>query len=185
MMQTAEEAIKKYETLGKKIFGKKLPWFSRWDATYDHTVLEKCLKEVIEQSPRFLDEDALFEDESLRCRTFVVSTNLDKHSSKPAIFKSYNIPSSSKNGKLESAFSGTIWQAGRATSAAPTFFKPIVINGDNYSDGATIANNPSHYAIIEATKIWHTSDIDCIVSLGTGPEGEHTLDNATSDILGP
>ena len=118
MMQTVEEAIEKYETLGKKIFGKKLPWISRWDATYDHTVLEKCLKEVIEQSPRFLDEDALFEDESLRCRTFVVSTNLDKHSSKPAIFKSYNIPSSSNNGKPESAFSGTIWQAGREIGRA-------------------------------------------------------------------
>lgn len=69
------------------------------------------------------------------------------------------------------AFRGKIWEAGRATSAAPTFFKPIVVGGKSYSDGATIANNPSYHCIMEAAKIWDTKHIDCVLSLGTGPEG--------------
>lgn len=83
------------------------------------------------------------------------------------------------------AFRGKIWEAGRATSAAPTFFKPIVVGGKSYSDGATIANNPSYHCIMEAAKIWDTKHIDCVLSLGTGPEGDHTMDNATLEVLGP
>jgi len=55
MTQMVEDAIDKYMKLGETIFGKKQPWISRWDATYDHTVLEKCLKRVIKQSPLDLD----------------------------------------------------------------------------------------------------------------------------------
>jgi hypothetical protein len=36
LTQTVEEAIQKYESLAKTIFEKKLPWLTRWDATYDH-----------------------------------------------------------------------------------------------------------------------------------------------------
>jgi predicted acylesterase/phospholipase RssA len=116
----------------------------------------------------------------------VVSTNLYKHSSEPAILTSYDIES----GDYEAASDCKIWEAGRATSAAPTFFKPITLNGlglngQNYSPGATIANNPSHVAIVKMNKIWRLTDVDCILSLGTGPEGEHSMDSATLDLLGP
>ena len=36
----------------------------------------------------------------------------------------------------------TIWQAARATSAATSFFEPIVIGNEEFVDGATPANNP-------------------------------------------
>ena len=176
-----DEAIIKYELLGQKIFGKKLSWLARWDATYDHSVLELCLKDVIQGSPLGLSGEEPLKDESRSCRTFVVSTNLDKHSSTPAILRSYDV----NNSESASAFPGKIWEAGRATSAAPTFFKPIVINNQSYSDGATIANNPTYHGIMEACRIWKPTNIDCILSLGTGPEGDHTLDNATLEILGP
>lgn len=44
-------------------------------------------------------------------------------------------------------------QAIRATTAAPTFFAPLMINGALYSDGALLCNNPSAVAFHEA-KVW-------------------------------
>ncbi|CAN0489973.1 unnamed protein product [Ectocarpus sp. 8 AP-2014] len=41
-------------------------------------------------------------------------------------------------------------QAIRATTAAPTFFPPLMINGALYSDGALLCNNPSAVAFHEA-----------------------------------
>lgn len=41
-------------------------------------------------------------------------------------------------------------QAIRATTAAPTFFAPVMINGALYSDGALLCNNPSAVAVHEA-----------------------------------
>ncbi|CAH0019547.1 unnamed protein product [Clonostachys rhizophaga] len=173
---TAKEAIDEYFSLGKEIFNKKLPWYARGDATYDDKVFENCLRNIVKTSP-LGGKDARLKDER-RCRTFVVSTDLDRHCPGPIILRSYDI------GSREPASTVTILQAGRATSAAPTFFKPILIGNHKYSDGGTVANNPSHHAIMEAGKIWELTDIDCITSLGTGPEGDHTLENATKKIMG-
>lgn len=41
-------------------------------------------------------------------------------------------------------------EAIRATTAAPTFFAPLMINGALYSDGALLCNNPSAVAFHEA-----------------------------------
>ena len=51
------------------------------------------------------------------------------------------------------AFSASIWEAGRATSAAPIFFLSIEIRDVLYSDGGTGWNNPTNEAILEARNI--------------------------------
>lgn len=51
-------------------------------------------------------------------------------------------------------------QAVRATTAAPTFFAPLMINGALYSDGALLCNNPSAVAYHEA-KVWYGSGVRC------------------------
>ena len=64
-----------------------------------------------------------------------------------------------------------IWQACRATSAAPTFFPPMVIGNPPtaYVDGGLQYNNPIRLLLDEARHIWQpTRDIGCIVSIGTG-----------------
>lgn len=64
----------------------------------------------------------------------------------------------------------TIWQAARATSAAPTLFNPIEIGRQHFVDGATGLNNPVEVVLDEAKAIWPDaiSRIQCIVSIGTG-----------------
>lgn len=66
--------------------------------------------------------------------------------------------------------SARIWEAARATSAAPTFFQPITINGVKYGDGGTGWNNPTAEALAEAYHIWPSRLIGCLLSLGTGLE---------------
>ncbi|KID98748.1 Ankyrin repeat-containing domain protein, partial [Metarhizium majus ARSEF 297] len=204
---TVDEAIEQYMNLGQEMFEKKRRWFN--SSKYDHNILEKCLKKIVQES-HLGDENALMKDEDCRCKTFVVSAHLNKHAGEDedeaAILRSYDL----QDLQPAYAFHGKIWEAGRATSAAPTFFKPIEIEQrgessdtsgviakasrklktetnkkDSYSDGGTVANNPCSIAVREAGKIWGYSNIGCIVSLGTGPEPKFTLDQATEQILGP
>ncbi|EMC99209.1 hypothetical protein BAUCODRAFT_146182 [Baudoinia panamericana UAMH 10762] len=64
------------------------------------------------------------------------------------------------------------WEAARATSAAPTYFKPLCHEPSKmvYSDGGVYHNNPIVIADYERKLIWpHQQDVepDIIVSIGT------------------
>jgi Patatin-like phospholipase len=77
--------------------------------------------------------------------------------------RSYNTPTADASG-------AKIWEAARATSAAPTFFEPVLIDGRPFGDGGTGWNNPTAEAIAEANKIWPNRRIGCLLSIGTGLE---------------
>ena len=67
-----------------------------------------------------------------------------------------------------------IWQACRATSAAPTFFPPMYIGTPPtaYVDGGLGYNNPVRALMEESSHIWPPErKIGCIVSVGTGVLG--------------
>lgn len=61
----------------------------------------------------------------------------------------------------------------RASTAAPTFFKPIFMGGELYSDGGIVASNPSAIAIHEARTLFPNVPIEMVVSIGTGAFVEH------------
>jgi predicted acylesterase/phospholipase RssA len=62
-----------------------------------------------------------------------------------------------------------IWEAARATSAAPTFFKRIEIGrGQPYIDGGLGCNNPSRVVLHEARALFGARQVGCLVSIGTG-----------------
>jgi patatin-like phospholipase/acyl hydrolase len=79
-------------------------------------------------------------------------------------------------------FPATIWEAARATSAAPTFFLPITIGKITYGDGGTGWNNPTNEAIAEAQKVWPNRSIGCVVSLGTGLEDPLQLNEDSEQL---
>lgn len=65
-----------------------------------------------------------------------------------------------------------LWQVGRATSAAPTYFPAArivnMLGAVFYTvDGGVFANNPAGLAIAKAKQLWPGEDILC-VSIGTG-----------------
>jgi patatin-like phospholipase/acyl hydrolase len=64
-----------------------------------------------------------------------------------------------------------LWQACRATSAAPTIFPPMEIGPAHvrWTDGGMGANNPIEELMDEARNLWKNKrDVGCVVSLGTG-----------------
>lgn len=69
-----------------------------------------------------------------------------------------------------------IWQACRATSAAPTYFDPVTLGpfGEEFIDGGLGANNPIYALWNQAQGTWGDRMYDmlkCLVSIGTGVPG--------------
>lgn len=93
----------------------------------------------------------------------------------PILFRSYPAPCSES--ELQETVDGaTIWQAIRATTAAPTFFGPIVIRGVGFLDAATGGfNDPGLVVQSQAEKIWPDRKIEVFLSLGTGKRNQRGL----------
>ena len=133
---------------------------------FDYKKLEEALKIIIRK--RLQNEHASLAEEDMTAeavRTFLVATNSLHADGPPAIFRSYSC-------RGRSASECAIWEAGRATSAVPTFFKPITIKtpqpGITYADGGLTYNNPTELALQEAQRIWPSAQKFCVVSVGTG-----------------
>lgn len=74
----------------------------------------------------------------------------------------------SKGSRHEGSFRVLQRAALRATTAAPTVFKPVVMGNDIYSDGGLVASNPTAIAIHEARALFPDIPIELCVSCGTG-----------------
>ena len=81
----------------------------------------------------------------------------------------------------------TIWQAARATTAAPLYFPPIQFGHPprNYVDGGiTHNNNPVRALWDEAKNVWGpTRKIGCIFSIGTGVPALHSTGKSGKSII--
>ena len=90
-----------------------------------------------------------------------------KHINKqPRLFRTW---SADKN----PGYNCTIWEAARATSAAPRFFKRIYIGDpglqEEFIDAGMGCNNPVRYLVEEAGKEFGPErTVSCILSIGTG-----------------
>ena len=75
----------------------------------------------------------------------------------------------------------SIWQVARATSAAPTYFKPMVIDGLEYIDGGFGANNPCMEIFDEVRRMNNHSNActKIILSIGTGISNKESRFNGT------
>jgi len=144
-------------------------------AAFNADTLADEIQNVVAQA-----RGGLSRDESLKdtrpgcCRTFVVAT-LPRGAGGAIRMRTYNTLTAA-------AFRGRIWEAARATSAAPTFFSPIKIDDTFYGDGGTGYNNPTNEAIAEAHSIWPNRPIGCVVSIGTGLEEALQLDDDSQKI---
>lgn len=69
-----------------------------------------------------------------------------------------------------------MWEAGRASGATPTFFKPLELDLSGWAkmvlvDGGIGANNPGILGVMEAKKIFPNQEY-MLVSLGTSKTSE-------------
>ena len=81
----------------------------------------------------------------------------------------------------------SIWQAARATSAAPLYFPPIRFGNPPtyYIDGGLKYNNPTRALFQEANAVWRGSGqkIGCLISIGTGIKALKDVGSRGTGIL--
>ena len=187
-----DDCVSDYEKLGGKVFGRsrwfhlRSPlWFPR--DKYNHRNLENAVKEVVAQKipkiAKFPGGQNFGFDEN-RCRTVVLSyqqqTNEEAKTNgieRPYLFRTYKNLHQSETAEKRltdrnpgPAHDIPIWWVARATSAAPSYFKPMKIHRLAYLDGGFGANNPCEEIFEEVRKMNNHADTcaSIIISVGTG-----------------
>jgi patatin-like phospholipase/acyl hydrolase len=97
--------------------------------------------------------------------TPLLVSSYDLQSQLPFFFKSHKIAK-------DKTYNWPVRQIARATSAAPTFFRPfhLVREGQDYAlvDGGVFVNNPAMAAYVEARRLYPNAQKFVLVSVGTG-----------------
>ncbi|KAK5660721.1 hypothetical protein OQA88_12086 [Cercophora sp. LCS_1] len=174
------EATATFKSLSERIFpSTKGNWFSKRVALatartiYDATVFESEVQKVL--LTKTGDSEMRMLEDNPRCRVFVCATRM--HTTSSIILRTY-----APRDPGQANHSVKIWQAARATSAAPPLFDPITIDdcGMTLLDGAFRLNNPINETLSEACDLDPHREFGCIVSIGTGLADVPALENSRS-----
>ncbi|XP_009285119.1 PREDICTED: calcium-independent phospholipase A2-gamma isoform X1 [Aptenodytes forsteri] len=191
-----------YRKLGSDVFKQnvivgtvKMGWSH---AFYDSDIWEKMLKEKM--GSNLMIETA----RNSKCpKVAAVSTIVNRGTPlKAFVFRNYNhFPG------VKSHYIGgcqyKLWQAIRASSAAPGYFQEYVLGNDLHQnwasrvsspesfhwsvclqkDGGLLLNNPSALAVHECKCLWPNVPLQCLISLGTGRYESEGKTNVTYTSL--
>ncbi|KAE9377601.1 hypothetical protein N431DRAFT_541303 [Stipitochalara longipes BDJ] len=185
LRMTIPECIEIFKHISKSVFGDNPGMFRRvakqmaGKPFFNAQALEKAIKELL--TARGIDPDALFkESDDPKCKVFVCCTRNIKLSLHNVLFRSYTTwyPS-------EENYICHIWEAARATSAAPLFFAPLKLksSGATFGDGALGLNNPINEVLNEARRLYKNTPIRSLLSIGTGLTDVKGLDTGQINIL--
>ena len=90
----------------------------------------------------------------------------------PYVFRNYNFPA-----MVTSNYRGSVrynvWEAVRASSAAPGYFDECIMNKKVFQDGGMSSNNATHIAIHEAQQLWPGEPLQSVVSFNVLPKFRH------------
>eukprot|EP00741_Cyanophora_paradoxa_P007019 tig00001067_g6791.t1 len=107
-------------------------------------------------------------DDARACKTFAISTLLTRTPQTMYLFRNYTY-GKGRSSRYPGSCEHALWEALRATCAAPTYFPEFALGGEVFSDGSMLANNPAGVALQEARSIWGPAQpVECLLSLGTG-----------------
>ncbi|KIJ30084.1 hypothetical protein M422DRAFT_187616, partial [Sphaerobolus stellatus SS14] len=163
LRMSINDAIDCYDGLTKTVF--KATQVGR-DGKFKHKVLEKVIKDVVKKQLG-TEEERLLDSRNNACKTFVCARAAqDLSAGIPRLFRTYQSPEAN-------TYNCMIWEAARATSAAPTFFERISIGDSGYPkqsyiDGGLGRNNPIKQILEEAHLIFPDQHVSCVLSIGTG-----------------
>jgi predicted acylesterase/phospholipase RssA len=154
--------IKKYLKFSESVFRvdrKMLVPVGEGYSRFSVEPLEKALKKVVFDKTHSEDTPLADKRDEI-CPVFVLSTR-GKDAGPIKLFRSYGFYRDEC----------PIWQAARATTAAPTYFPPAWVTVPSppewYVDGGVTQNNPSPFALKEGKELWKAKRC-LLVSIGTG-----------------
>lgn len=108
-------------------------------------------------------------------KVFGCATHTSVSPAQPYVFRTYEFSPDTESrarGKRLALHAGSskhrIWQAIRASSAAPYYLDDFSIGDLRFCDGAVTVNNPAVVAVQEARMLFPDTPIDCVVSMGVG-----------------
>lgn len=175
-------ATNMFKAFAKRAFSRRrgatLPLIGRiiqlkYQSQYHTQGLETSLRESL--GTEFLFGGPRTTQSASRCKVAVTTTDTSREA---RLLANYNRSSQPNTPYIFQRFDKLaqemkVWEAGRATSAAPGYFKGFYLpsNGHTYWDGALKFNNPILAADLERQHIWPESKNqlpDIMLSLGTG-----------------
>ena len=184
LKMNVHESILAFDALLKEVLYHKR-WFHHssllfWPrAKFNHQILEQAIQRLVSHhgpgvSSLFRSSDFAFDEN--QCKTIVLAFRRDESSRKrqgtPYLFRTYNKFRFHDTGQRLNRNSGLahqipIWQVARATTASPTYFKPVTIDDSQYVSGSFGVNNPSGEICDEVSKMTGSHNVDIILSIGT------------------
>lgn len=163
-----DEALRIYNEIAGSIFCKGNKKRSFQDGTFKATTLENTVRTLVTKrnvGSSMLDSTGVPE----MGRAFVCAMSA-KNMEHPRLFRTYHV-------RENAGVNCEIWEAVRATTAAPTFFKRVTIGEEGqvkeeFIDGGVRCNNPADEVLEEARRVFGDQRIlNCLVSIGTGHPG--------------
>ncbi|KAF2650662.1 hypothetical protein K491DRAFT_697115 [Lophiostoma macrostomum CBS 122681] len=181
-----EYSIALFMKLVDQAFTRRLGGIRFGTRKYKTEPLEQCLKENFKDELMFGGTEEYSISYGSYGRKVAVTASCET-AEQAVIFTNYNRPDDEQiNYRMERPddprHEMKLWEAARATSAAPTFFRPFVNSRtkEGYIDGAIFHNNPVRIANYESKLIWPDVEElhpDILLSIGTAHNGKHTDGN--------
>ncbi|XP_008304752.1 calcium-independent phospholipase A2-gamma [Stegastes partitus] len=162
-----EECEEMYRKLGSDVFKQnvivgtvKMGWSH---AFYDSEIWENILKERMGEG-RMIESARDPHCPKVSAVSTIVNRGLPL---KAYVFRNYRLMPGVRSHYLGDC-KHKMWQAIRASSAAPGYFQEFVLGKDLHQDGGLLINNPTALAIHECKCLWPNTPLQCVLSLGTG-----------------
>ena len=168
LKMSTEDALKVYNSVAESIFSKKNRKSLYKGEAFKATTLENKIKDIV--SEKSLGERMLDDEGGQHVAKAFVCAIPAVNMAHPRLFRTYHV-------RENASFDCMIWEAARATTAAPTFFKSIAIGDadrskEDFLDAGIRYNNPADQVLNEALAIFGASArLGCLISIGTGHPG--------------
>jgi predicted acylesterase/phospholipase RssA len=168
---TTDEALRAYNSLSQVIFSGKNKKSKGKDGSFKATTLQQKIQEIVVDRGlgEFMLDPSRDSGNSGKGKAFVCAVPAN-NMAYTRRFRTYRV-------RANASANCRIWEAARATTAAPTFFKRIAIGEEGHAkeefvDGGLGCNNPAKQVLDEARVIFgNNRPVRSLVSIGTGHLG--------------